>query len=608
MKRRLPARSLGRARPGDRLAWALAVLLALAGAAPAFADVEYKTEISVTGLKNTQLTDALEAASQLVALQNKPPPSNAALRRRAENDLPRLVEVMHAEGYWSAKPDFRLDTTKKPEQVTVTIDPGPLYTLASVAFRTPDGAEPALLRSLGSGAFGLEVGGPARSAPVAAAEPQIVEQYAHNGHPFAKVTDRKAVVDVAKHTMSVTYTVDPGAPAKFGPVTIEGLKDVNRDLVVGRIGWKAGTPYDGRIVEATRQDLVKTGLFSAVRIDHAAQPDAQGEVPMTIALVEGPPRSVGAGIAYNTNIGLGGQTFWENRNLFGNGERLRLTAGAAQRQLGLAADFSKPDFIDRDQNLLANAGLLDQTTDAFNSRREQIFLGIERPLLPSLTLVAGPDFEHALVHQNEQGFGDENYSLIGFPVVLRRDTTDDLLDPTIGGRQTLTVTPYHGISGPSLDFVTSRLELRHYQRLNDTGRLVLAGFGALGSIVGESRDDLPADKRLYAGGAGSVRGYAYQHAGPLDPSGVPLGGASSLELGLELRYRITNTIGIAPFIEGGNVYPTSLPDNSSLFWGAGVGLRYYTLVGPVRLDLATPFEHRPGDKPIEVYISIGQAF
>jgi translocation and assembly module TamA len=408
--------------------------------------------------------------------------------------------------------------------------------------------------------------------------------------------------------MSVSYTVDPGPPAKFGTLAINGLARVDRDFVARRVAWKEGAPYDSRAVEATRQDLVKTGLFSAVRITPADAPDAEGEVAMTVDLVEGPPRSVGAGVAYNTNLGLGGQAFWEHRNLFGRGERLRVTAGAAQRQLGLALDFRKPDFIDRNQDLLADAGLLQQKTDAFNSRRAQIFLGIERPLLPSLTFDTGIDFERATVHQNEQGLSDENYSLIGLPVVLRHDSTDDLLDPTIGGRQTLTFTPYHAVAGPSLDFLTSRLELRHYQRLDDTGRTILAGFGALGSIVGASRDALPADKRLYAGGAGSVRGYAFQHAGPIDASGVPIGGASSLELGAELRYRITDTIGIVPFVEGGNVYPTSLPDNASLFWGAGLGLRYYTLVGPVRLDLATPFTHRPGDKPIQVYISIGQAF
>jgi translocation and assembly module TamA len=606
MTRRRRTAPLAPTRRSLRLALMLLAAPVLAAAAPP--EIAYKTEIKLQGLDNSQISDALKSASQLVALQDKPPPSNGALRRRADDDLPRLAEVMRAEGYWQAKVSYALDATRKPERVTVTVEPGPLFRLASVTFRTPEGGTPPLLGALGPGAVGLDIGAPARSGPVAAAEARIVEAYASNGHPFAKVTDRKVVVDVAKHAMNVSFTVSPGAPARFGPVAIRGLKRVDRDFVLRRIGWKEGSPYDSRLVEAARQSLVKTGLFSSVRIDHAETPDASGEVAMTVDLVEGPPRSVGAGVSYNTNLGLGGQAFWEHRNLFGQGEKLRVTAGAAQRQLGLALDFRKPDFVDRNQDLLVDAGLLQQTTDAFNSRRAQIFLGVERPLLPSLTLDTGLDFERATVHQKELGLSDENYSLVGLPFVLRRDTTDDLLDPTIGGRQNLSVTPYHAIAGPTLDFVTSRLELRHYQRLDDTGRFVLAGFAALGSILGARRDQLPADKRLYAGGAGSVRGYAYQHAGPLDAAGVPLGGASSLELGAEFRYRITDTIGIAPFVEGGNVYPTSLPDNSSLFWGAGLGLRYYTLVGPVRLDLATPFTHRPGDKPIEIYISIGQAF
>lgn len=590
------------------LAPALVAALALFAAAPAAAAVEYKAEIRVPGIKDAALVEALDSASQLLALQDKPPTSNAALRRRADNDLPRLAEVMRAWGYWTAKTTYALDAGEKPVKVAVTIEPGPLFTLASVSFRTKAGGAAALLEKLGPSALGLQPGAPARSAAVAAAAPRIIEEYARNGRPFAKVSDRKAVVDVAKHTMSVTFTVDPGPPARFGPLTIVGLKRVNRDFVASRIAWKEGAPYDSRAVETTRQRLIKSGLFSSVRIEPAAAADAAGAVAMKIALVEGPPRSIGAGVAYNTNIGLGAQAFWEDRNLFGEGERLRLTAGAAQRQLGLALDFRKPDFIDRSQDLIANAGLLNQTTDAYTSRRAQIFLGIERPLLPSVTFDTGLDFERATVIQKEVGLSDENYTLIGLPLVLRRDTTDDLLDPTIGGRQTLTVTPYDAIAGPTLDFVSSRLELRHYLRLDDSGRTVLAGFGALGSIVGASRDDLPADKRLYAGGAGSVRGYAYQHAGPLDANGVPLGGASSLELGTELRFRITDTIGLVPFVEGGNVYPTSLPDNTSLYWGAGLGVRYYTLIGPVRLDLATPFTHRPGDKPVEVYISIGQAF
>jgi translocation and assembly module TamA len=584
----------------------MAAVLAFGTASPAWSEVSYTTYIQLEGVKDSALITNLRAVSQLVKLEDHPPPTEAALRRRAEDDLPRLKEVVQATGYWTPQLSYMLEPKDDSTRVVVVIDPGPLFHLASVTFRGPSGEALPFLDQLGPSAFGLTIGGPALSAPVAAAERQIVETYARNGHPFAKVLDHRAVVDVAKDTMSVTYTVDPGPEAHFGPVTIEGLDRVDRAYVDARIAWHQGELYDARAVEKARQDLVKSGLFSAVRISHGDAPDAAGQVAMSIDLVEGRPRSIGAGVAYNTTLGVGAQAFWEHRNLFGGAENLRVTAGVAQRQLGLALAFRKPDFIDRNQDLLANAALLQENTDAFRSLREQVFLGIERPLLPSITVDGGVSFEHA----NVQGSvtGNEDYTLLGTPLLLRRDTTDDLLDPTIGSRQTLTLIPYHGLSGPNLNFVTSRIEERDYERLNDTGRLVLAGFAAFGSIFGATRDEIPADKRLYAGGAGSVRGYAFQRAGPLGPADVPLGGISSVELGLELRYRITETIGIAPFVEGGNVYPHSVPDSLTLLYGAGIGLRYYTLIGPVRVDLATPFTRRPGDDPIQFYISIGQAF
>jgi translocation and assembly module TamA len=577
----------------------------LASGRAAWADIAYTVEIETRGLDDKSLRETLNDTSQLVALKDRLPPSEAALRRRADDDLPRLKDVMQAAGYWTAKLTDAVDFKAQPAKVTVVIEPGPLFHLASVTFRTPAGEAPPLLERLGPAAFGLDIGGPARSAPVAAAESRIVEEYARNAHPFAAVTDRKAVVDVAKDTMAVTYTVDPGPAARFGPLTIDGLKRVDRDFVENRIAWHEGDPYDSRAVETTRQNLVKTSLFSEVRITHAGKPEPGGAVPMTLTLVEGPPRSVGVGVAYNTNLGFGGQAFWEHRNLFGGGEDLRVSAGVAQRQVGTALAFRKPDFVDRDQTFLANAEILREVTDAFRSRRADAFTGIERPLLPSLTVDAGISVERADV---AEPFRSENYLLLGAPFVLRRDTTDNLLDPTIGSRQTLTLTPYHSLTGADLNFVTTRIDERDYERLDDSGRVILASFVALGSIVGTSRDTLPADKRFYAGGAGSVRGYGFQRAGPLGPGDVPLGGISSLELGTELRYRLTDTIGIVPFVEGGNVYPRSLPNSVKLFFGGGVGLRYYTLIGPVRLDLATPFERRPGDSPIQVYISIGQAF
>ncbi len=331
-----------------RMSWrpagvALSALVVLA-AGPARAHVPYAVEISAD-VKDKALGAALDAASQLESLKDRPPPSAASLRRRAEEDLPRLEEVMHAAGYWEAKVAFTLDTNAAPARVAVTVTAGPLYHLKDVAFVLPSGEPAPLVSQEGPQAVGLELGGPALSAPVEAGDNRIVALYAQRGQPFAKIDDRRVVVDVALKTMSVTYTIEPGPSARFGAAEITGLKNVKRDFVTRRIAWKEGEPYDERRVAATRNDLVKSGLFGSVEIRHADQPASDGSVAMTVALVEGPPRSIGAGVGYNTNIGLGARAVWEDRNLFGAGEDLKLSVGAAQKQTGGAATFRRPDFL-----------------------------------------------------------------------------------------------------------------------------------------------------------------------------------------------------------------------------------------------------------------------
>jgi translocation and assembly module TamA len=583
--------------------WLVLLVCGLCRAVPAAADEPYR--VTFAGITVPAVADALENASQLVALANRPPASPAALRRRTLDDLPRLEAALHAEGYWQAKIAYRIDANEHPAHVTITPVPGPLFHIARVAFVLPSAAPATLMADKGAAAIGLAPGTPARSAPVADGNARIVALYGENGYPFAQVSDRHVTVDVATATMSVTYVIEPGQAARFGATTITGLRRTARDFVTRRIAWTMGARYDVRAVETTRQALVRSTLFSAVSITHAVGIAADGTVAMTITVTEGPPRSIGAGAGYNTNLGFGARTFWEHRNLLGEGEDLRLTAGAAQRQLGVGAEFRRPDFAGRKIDLLANAALLHETTDAYRSRRWRGYVGLEDLAFPTYTLGAGVSLERAYLTESTH---DENYLLLGTPFYLRRDTSDDLLNPTKGTRTNVTITPYHGLLARDLSFISARIEERGYQRLDARGHVVLAGYAALGSIVGASLAGLPADKRLYAGGAGSVRGYGYQRAGPLDVNGDPSGGRSSLEFGTELRYRITDTIGLVPFFDAGNVYASNLPNKPSLFYGAGIGLRYYTAIGPIRLDLAFPIDKRAGDSAVQVYISIGQAF
>ncbi|HZS82553.1 MAG TPA: BamA/TamA family outer membrane protein [Stellaceae bacterium] len=581
----------------------LAVLLLGAGLGTARADVPYETRIegapdSVAG----QLNDH----SQLVKLQDKPPPSAAALRRRAEDDLPILLRILHDAGYWAAAIGIGIDTAAQPAKVTLRVDRGPLYHLAQVALTTPEGGAPPLIGGTAPAAFGLDLGGPAMAAPVIAAEKRIAGALADGGYPYAKVTDRHVVIDDARRTMSVTYTVAVGPKARFGAAAIEGLKTLNPGYVDRRIAWRPGAVYDERQVEATRKALVDSNLFSLVEIRHADQPDPDGRVPMTIRLSERLKHSVGAGVQYGTHFGFGASAFWEDRNLFGNAERLRITGIFAQSRLGLSAQFRRPDFLAPRQDLLVGAELADESPVAYTSRRLRLSPGLERRLGSDVTFGGGLAYEHGNVTAHDV---TQHYQLLGVPLYLRRDATNDLLNPVRGDREAFETTPYHSIDGSGLAFVTSRLSGSLYQPVGADDDYVLAGFARLGSIFGASRDRIPADKRLYAGGGGSIRGYGYQLVGPLDAGDKPLGGRSSLEFGSELRIKITQTIGLVPFIEAGDVYATSLPRlTGRLFYGAGLGLRYYTAVGPVRLDLATPLSRRSVDSPIQVYISLGQAF
>jgi translocation and assembly module TamA len=121
-------------------------------------------------------------------------------------------------------------------------------------------------------------------------------------------------------------------------------------------------------------------------------------------------------------------------------------------------------------------------------------------------------------------------------------------------------------------------------------------------------NDVPGDDRFYSGGGGSVRGYAFQAIGPFAANDTPLGGRSLAEASIEGRARLTDRIGAVAFIDAGNVSDEEYPTFDNLRAGIGVGVRYMTPAGPLRLDVATPLNPSDRDEAVQVYISIGQAF
>ena len=595
-----------------RIRWLyLIVALIAAGAVPrtvARADLNYRTEIS--GVADNELADLLEKVSELKTLEDKPPVSEEALRRRADRDLGRLADAAHSLGYWGAEFSYDIDANAEPVKVTVSVEPGPLYHVAAVEVLGAAGQPLSIPED--DKRLPLKPGDPARTAPVVAAEAALLAKLGDSGHPFAKVEDRRVEIDRGTQTMAVTYTLDPGPVMRFGPVATEGLERLDPAYVEGRLRWRRGEVYDASKVGETRRALIETGLFSTVQITPVADPDNPGDVRMTIAASERVHRTVGAGLAYNTSQGFGARAFWENRNLFGNAEHLRLSAEAGQQVEAFRANFRRPDFLAVDQDLLATAEIANDNPVAYRSRRALGTAGLERRFGRMLTGGVAFEIEKANVVQLAEidpRTGSQRYELVGLPAYVKVDTTDNLLNPTTGHRAQLSVTPAHTFSGSDLTFATSLISGSAYWALGSQQRAILAGKLALGSLDGAPLSQLPSDQRIYAGGGGSIRPYGYLMAGPLAPNNVPIGGRSSLVLNLEARVKVTDTIGIVPFVDAGSYYESPVPQlGRTLLYGVGLGLRYYTAFGPLRLDLATPLHKRSGDSPIQVYISLGQAF
>ena len=585
----------------------IAALLGLASPASS-ADQRQTAEydVEIAGVEDSGLREALQAASELVSLKDRPPPDIARLRRRAEADMERLRQVLRAQGYYAGDVRFHIDDgTTGPAKVVVEVRPGAPYRLES--YRVLAAGREGETIAIQPETVGVELDSIAKSETILRSEPRLLAVLGERSFPLARIADRRVVVDHAKRTMRVEITVDPGPEAQFGATRLEGLESVDPSFVRRQILWSEGEPFDVGLLTKTRDRLRETELFASVTVAHDRQVAADGALPVTISVTERERRSVGLGASYSTSEGVLGKVFWEHRNLFGSGERLRLRAEGGEIRYGLFGDLRFPDIGMRDQNLIFEVHASEERPDGFRSAEIGTTGRIERRFGRSYWGSAGLGLERADIEDNDN---DGVFTLASLPLSIKRDTSDSLLDPGRGSRAVLGLTPYHGIFGTDVDFLVTRLSDAIYYSILPDKEVVAAGWFRIGSIVGASTPEIPANKRLYAGGGGSIRGYGLNAIGPLDAENDPIGGRSSTEFGLELRWRAFETIGLVGFVEAGGVYDDPLPEwGQDLQWGAGVGVRYYSAIGPIRLDFAVPLNRRNAvDDAFAILVSVGQAF
>jgi translocation and assembly module TamA len=336
--------------------------------------------------------------------------------------------------------------------------------------------------------------------------------------------------------MTVTYWIARGPATRFGAVAISGLTNLSAAYVEGRLRWQRCQSYDAAKVEETRRALIETGLFNTVRITPKPDPANPGFALIDVDATERPRRTIGAGAGYNTSQGVAAKVYWENRNLFGNAEYLRLSATDGQQVYALNGNFRRPDFLTTRQDFLATGEIANYSPTANHSRRALTTVGVERRFDRMVTGRIGLLLEKADVEELANiptltaAERTQRYALIALPAYLKIDTTDNLLSPDRGYRAQFSVTPAHIFSSADLNYVPTTVST--YRQLGENGRAVLAGRAEFATLDGPPLLQLPADQRIYVGGGGTIRAYAYQTACPLASNNDPIGGKSSLVVNL----------------------------------------------------------------------------
>jgi translocation and assembly module TamA len=576
----------------------IAIFCVVLGLSTGRADAESGYTTSYVGAPDT-LQDTLKQISE-VEKGARTYPTNAALRRAAQRDGKAFAEALKSAGYYAGEVSLEVtrgDDGVKPH-VSFLIKSGPAFTIEDYEIIYQDD-QPNRPASLGDA--NIVPNQSAAGADLRDYQIQFLSHLWESGYPAAEIIGRRAIADIEAGTATAVFVYASGPKANFGEPVVNGAIKTNENFIRKLKTWEVGDEYERSTMAAYRDRLAKTGLFSTIDVAPGA-PDKTGVAPIIVTLEERKPRTIGTGLSYSTSKGPGGRLFFQNRNILGQGETLNIEMRASQLEQSINFNANKP-LPGLPGLTFANFKFSNETTDAFDARSVAIRGGLAKKWLDNrLETRAGLGLETSNVRAD--GMEERNY-FISAPISVFWNSENDLLDPTRGFQARWSVTPYTGVDS----FTQSKFTARSRIHFGKGGLFTLAGRASFGATFSSSLNNLPRNKRFYAGGGGSVRGYGFQEAGPLDAENDPIGGRSLIDAAIEARIRVTDKIQIAGFADAGSVSPSALPNfNEEFFVGVGGGARYFTPIGPIRADIAFPLDRRVSDRGFQILISIGQPF
>ncbi|MEQ1688430.1 MAG: BamA/TamA family outer membrane protein [Sphingopyxis sp.] len=604
--------------PTATAADAVAPIEVEASPAPAFeiGDGERRYSVVLEGfdaITSRRFFDRFNALS--VLRQGEGSAANGAqISRRIAEDRVLLEGLLRVVGYYDASLVDVVSASDEALRIAFVAQSGPRYTYSATALEGLGGL-PADEATRLWRIFGIDVGEPIVADTLLKSQAALASEMRETGYPFAAIGTELVTIDHDLRQGTLVQPLSTGARLRFGAILAndDGLLGAEHMQRIAR--FRPGDYYRQGDVEDLRRALIATGLVGSLEIAPRANDDGE-TVDMAVAITPAPLRTIAAALGYGTGEGLRAELSWQHRNLFPPEGALSVRAIIGTREQLAGLSFRRNNWRRRDRALTLQALVSNSTVPAFEARTILLSARVERTSTLIYQKIWNWSVDAALIATDEMAFDRptgrsvrRRYGIGSLSGYVGYDRSNDLLDPTRGFRLSARISPELSFHNKTFGYARIQLDGSAYLPMGQ--RTVLAARVRIGAIGGAALDDIAPSRRLYAGGGSSVRGYGFQAIGPHAPNGDPIGGTGLFEIAAEARIPVWGAFSLVPFVDAGNVYDSGLPslrDIGNLRVGAGIGVRYASSFGPIRVDVGTPINPQPGDSRIGVYVSLGQAF
>ncbi|MEM7327726.1 MAG: BamA/TamA family outer membrane protein [Pseudomonadota bacterium] len=530
-------------------------------------------------------------------------------RRQARNAARKAESYLNARGYFAPEIAYAVDAGPPPVG-RVQIEPGRQFTLASVTVDTGlQNLAPEAQATLDK-VRTLAPGMPARPDAILAEEAALIAALKQAGYATARADARRVIGDREAGSLDLTFQIIPGPRILLGDVVYPSDTRTRREYLRRLISFELGDVYTPQHLATLNRRLNATRNYRFVSVQLAdtaseTMPNGDEVRNIQVQLDERARYTLTTGTSFSTSEGPGLAASQTRRNATRRGDTLTGAMTLATLERSFSVDWRIPNVTGFDRTLVVSSELGREETDAFDREAVTVSSTFEVRQSRHLTFALGAGSEFT---REEDAFEQRDQQILSTSLGVRLDYADDPLDATQGWRVDARGEPGWVIGDRDAQFFSVNGQISAYQPLDQNRRIVAATRVRSGFVFGAALSDLPVSRRFFAGGGGSARGFEYQSVGPKGAEGTPTGGRGLLEVSGELRWRRDGPLGFVAFLDGANVSADQGVDFEDIRYSAGLGLRYDTLVGPIRFDIATPIDPDDGDDPVQVYVSIGQAF